>query len=71
MIGAIEQGLRGIGNGFDRLDKAAGRIARNGAEGDLAGDMVELMRSRHDVGAGVAVVRTADETIKSLLDVFA
>ena len=71
MLGAIDQGLRGINDGFDRLDGAAGRIARDGAGGDLAGNMVDLMRARQDVRANVAVVRTADEMIGSLLDAFA
>ena len=71
MIDAIDQGLTGLNAGFDRLDKAAGRIARDGAGGDLSGNLVDLMRARQDVRANVAVIRTADETIGSLLDVFA
>jgi len=71
MMGPIDQGLSGIDSGFDRLDKAAGRIARDGAGGDLAGNVVDLMRARQDVGANVAVVRTADEMMGSLLDIFA
>jgi hypothetical protein len=71
MLATIDQGLRGIDNGFDRLDKAAGRIARDGAGADLAGTVVDLMRARQDVATNVAVVRTADEMIGSLLDLFA
>ena len=71
MVGAIDQGVRGIDNGFDRLDKAAGRIARDGAAGDLTGNLVDLMRARQDVRAGVAVIRTADEAMRSLIDAFA
>jgi hypothetical protein len=71
MVGAIDQGVRGIDIGFDRLEKAAGRIARDGAGGDLTGNLVDLMRARQDVRANVAVVRTADEAIQSLLDAFA
>jgi hypothetical protein len=71
MVGAIDQGLIGIAAGFERLDTAAARIARDGAEGDLAGSMIELMQARQQVRASVAVVRTADETIGTLLDVLA
>ena len=71
MVGAIDQGLSGIAAGFERLDKAAVRVARDGAEGDLAGSMIDLMRARHQVRASAAVIRTADETIGTLLDVLA
>jgi len=71
MVGAIDQGMRGIDNGFDRLGKAAGRIARDGVGGDLTGNLVDLMRARQDVRAGVAVIRTADEAMQSLIDAFA
>jgi len=71
MVGAIDQGARGIDNGFDRLEKAAARIARDGAGGDLTGNLVDLMRARQDVRAGVAVIRTADEAMQSLIDAFA
>jgi hypothetical protein len=69
MLRAMDQALQGMQAGFDRLDKAAGRIARKGAEGDLAGDMVDLLRARHEVRANLAVIRTADDTIGTLLDV--
>ena len=69
MLRAMDQALQGMQAGFDRLDKAAGRIARNGAEGDLAGDMVDLLRARHEVRANATVIRTADDTIGTLLDV--
>ena len=71
MLGAIDQGLSGIAAGFDRLDNAAARVARDGAEGDLAGNMIDFMRARHQVRASAAVIRTADETIGTLLDVLA
>jgi len=32
---------------------------------------VDLMRARQDVRAGVAVIRTADEAMRSLIDAFA
>jgi len=71
MLNTIDTARGGINAGLGRLDQAAGRIARNGAGDDLAGNMVELIRSEQEVRANVAVVRTADEMIGSLLDVLA
>jgi hypothetical protein len=71
MVGAIDQGLRGISAGFDRLETSAGRIARDGAGGDLAGNMVGTMLARQEVRANVAALRAADQMIGSLLDVMA
>ena len=71
MLGAIGQALSGINTGFERLDKAAGRIARDGADDDLSSNIVELMRAAQEVRANLAVIRTADATIGSLLDVMA
>lgn len=71
MVGAIDQGLVGIDAGFKKLEEAAGRVARDGADGDLAGNMVDLMKARHQVRASLAVIRTADETIGTILDVLA
>lgn len=70
-MGAIDQGLSGIAAGFERLDRAAARVARDGADGDLAGNMIDLMKARHQVRANAGVIRTADETIGTLLDVLA
>jgi hypothetical protein len=69
-VDAISQSLTGVNAGFGRLDHAAGRVARDGGAGDLAGNVVDLMRARQDVRANVAVVRAADEMIGSLLDVW-
>jgi len=71
MLGPIHQAVGGMHAGFDRLDRAAKALARDGAAGDPAGRIVDLQQARRDVQVGVAVVRTADEMIGSLLDVFA
>ena len=71
MLGAIGQALSGLNTGFDRLDKAASRIARDGAGDDLSNNMVELMRANHEIRVNLAVIRTADATIGTLLDVMA
>ncbi|MEP7306200.1 MAG: hypothetical protein ABJA98_11840 [Acidobacteriota bacterium] len=71
MLGAIDQGLKGINDAFERLNTTVSRIAHDGANGDLAGNLVDLMRARQDVRTNVASVRVVDQTIGSLLDVFA
>jgi hypothetical protein len=71
MLKAIDEGVQGITNGITRLNRAAERIARDGAGGDLAGNMVDVLKARHEVKANAAVVRTADETIGTLIDILA
>jgi hypothetical protein len=71
MLKALDDGMRGINAGFERLDKAAGRIARDGAGGDLAGNLVDVLKARDQVRASATVIRTADETIGTLIDVLA
>jgi hypothetical protein len=71
MVGAVDQSLRGIAAGIDRLDAAVGRIARDGADGDLLGNMVALVRARQEISVNLTVVRTANEMIGSVLDVWA
>ena len=68
MVGAIDHGVAGLQAGFERMDKATDRIARHGAEGDLAGQIVETVRAREEVGAGLAVIRALDEMTGCLLD---
>ena len=57
--------------GYERFERAAGRIARDGDGADLASNMVELLRARQQVRAGVAVVKAEDALVGTLLDVFA
>lgn len=71
MQNAISAGLRSIDNGVNRLDNAAARIAQDGVDGDLAGNMVDLLKAKLEVGAGTSVVATADKTIGTLIDVLA
>jgi hypothetical protein len=71
MVGAIDQSVRAISGGFDRLDTTARRIASDGAGGNLAGNTVDMMRASQDVRANLAALRTADDMIGSLLDVMA
>ncbi len=71
MLKAIDEGVRGINIGIDRLNRAADRIARQGAEGDIAGNFVELIKARHEVRANVTSVHVADETFATLIDILA
>ena len=71
MLSAIDQGSRGINAGIDRLSGAADHIAREGANGDLAGNVVDLLKAKQEVRAGASVVKVADETIGTLIDVLA
>ena len=71
MLDALNLGLAGISAGFERLNRTAERIARDGAQGDLSGEMVELMRAKADVRANVVAARTADDTFATILDVLA
>ena len=71
MQSAISSGLRSVDAGVNRLDNAAARIARDGADGDLAGNVVDLVKAKLEVRLGAGVIRTADETIGSLIDVLA
>jgi hypothetical protein len=68
---AIDEGVRGINIGIDRLNRVAGHIARDGAEGDVAGNFVELIKARHEVKANAATVRAADETFATIIDILA
>jgi hypothetical protein len=68
MIGGIDQGVAAMHAGFERMDKAAVQVARDGAAGDPAGQTVETLRAVQEVGAGVAVVRALDAVTGCLLD---
>ncbi|UCF69605.1 MAG: flagellar hook protein FlgE [Acidobacteriota bacterium] len=54
-----------------RLAETAERLAREAPTGHLAGDLVDLHVGRQAVHANVAVLRTADEMVGTLLDVLA
>lgn len=71
MLPAIGQGLQGIAAGFDRLDRAAARIAKDGDSQDLVANIVDLMQAKHQVRTSLAVVKSADEMTGTILDLFA
>jgi hypothetical protein len=65
----IHSALSGLRANLGNFERSASRLAREGIEGDLAGNLVQLQVDKHAVSASVAAVRTADEMIGSLLDV--
>lgn len=71
MLNALSAATTGLQQQMARFDQAAGRIARNGAAGDLAGNLVDVIRASRGAEANVAAIRTADQTIGTLLNVFA
>ncbi len=71
MLPAIGQGLNGIAAGFDRLDKAAARIAGDGDSTNLVSNVVDLMQAKNQVRTNLAVVKSADEMVGTILDLFA
>lgn len=71
MLKAIDSSLQGLNTGFDRLNRAADRIARDGAGGDIAGNLVEVMKARQEVRVNATALRVADDTIGTLIDILA
>lgn len=71
VLKAIHSGLQGINTGVDRLNRAAERVARDGAGRDITGNLVEMMKARHEVRINATSVRVADETIGTLIDILA
>ena len=66
-------GVQGVQAGFQRANEAATSIVRAGLEsgdnlGDLAASIVDLKVSEQIVKASAAVIRTADETLGTLVD---
>ena len=71
MLAAIGSALTGVTAGFDRLDRAAARIARDGDGETVAGNMIDLMRAKNEVRTNLAVIKSADEMTGTILDLFA
>lgn len=71
MLNALSAVATGLQQETGRLDRAAGRIARDGAGGDPAGQVVDLIRAARGAQADVAAARTIDRTLGTLFDRFA
>jgi hypothetical protein len=68
---SIDSNLTSLRESFDRYSQVAHKVANNGAGEDLAKNFVELMQIRAQVRANVVSIKTAEDTIGSLLDTFA
>ncbi len=73
-------GLQGVQDGMAGMENAARKIARGGADGpqgtaegagNLIESMVDLKVYERSVEASAQVVKTADETLGTLLDIMA
>ncbi|HCW91149.1 MAG TPA: flagellar biosynthesis protein FlgE [Marinobacter sp.] len=71
-------GIQGIQDGIAGMESAARKIARGGIDGprgtagstqDLIEPMVDLQLYKRSVQASAQVVKAADETLGSLLDI--
>lgn len=68
---AASLALSGLKAATARFDASAQRTARAGdpaAETDLVTDTVERISAKHDFSANLAVLKTADEMTRRLLD---
>ena len=67
-------GSSGVQAGFARASEAANNIVKAGLEsgdklGDLASSIVDLKVSEQLVKASAQVIKTADETVGTLIDI--
>ena len=69
-----QTGLQGLREGLERAQAAASRVVTSAALGDagqLTGAIVELQAAKRQAEASAQVVRAADDTLGTLLDVMA
>ena len=64
------QSINGIKASVELLNKSAYET-RNGIEGDLVESQVDAIQAKHMMSANIAVLKTADEMYKSLIDILA
>ena len=70
MVRAFDVATAGLRDATTRFESAAARTARPDGAGDVDA-VVDQIAATHDVAANVAVVRTADEMVGTLLDIVA
>lgn len=75
-IPALSSGVMGIQKGLDGLDRDAAQIAsagqlRKDSTADIAKPLTNLTLDKLQVAVSAKVVKTADETLGTLLDVLA
>lgn len=72
----LVNGLSGVRSGLSRFDQAAANIAARGSRSEsrpdsLAKELIEIKQAQTQVKASAAVIKTANQTVGTLLDVFA
>lgn len=70
MISSIGSAMSGIAGALGRFDRASARLAQPDPE-DPVRDRVEQMTAQRSFEANLATVRTADDMVGALLDIFA
>jgi hypothetical protein len=75
-IPALTSGVMGIQKGLDGLNRDAAQIAsakqlKNDSSTDLAEPLTNLVVDKQQVAVSAKVVKAADETLGTLLDVLA
>jgi flagellar hook protein FlgE len=70
MISAINSAMSGLTGAVDRFDRASSRLAQSDPP-DLIGDRVEQLVDKHAFEANLSTIRTADEMLGSVIDIFA
>ena len=68
-MNAVSIGSAGLFAAASRFDASAQRMVSG--KGDLAAEVVEQVTAKADVSASLAVIRTADDMTKRLLDILA
>lgn len=71
MTNAMDAALTGLQSRLDSLDRTAARIARSAPDDDTPGDLVQLMIDQRGLQAEIAVLKTADEMVGTILDLLA
>lgn len=69
-VAAIQSGLAGYQSQVQRLEQTAQRVAERPLD-RLPDNVVDLRTSELGAKANIAVVKAADETLGTLLDLFA
>jgi flagellar basal body rod protein FlgC len=64
----FSQSIAGINNSMAILDKAAAEAAK-GPRGDIVKSQIGLIVASNSLGANVAVLKTANEMQKTLIDI--
>ena len=70
MIRGLDSAAAGMAMQAERFERTAQRIAKlPGGEGDLVADTVEQIDAKQAFAANVAVARTADEMLGTLINI--